>query len=143
MYTIDASVHLNALSPAEPGTGASLACLQRIVAQRRPIFSPTLLIVEVAAATARSLGSADLALRMAQALRSLPGQLWVALDDDLANEAARLGAEARLRGADAVYAAVARRFGATLVTRDQQQLERLCRLVPVLTPEELLAALPA
>jgi predicted nucleic acid-binding protein len=56
----------------------------------------------------------------------------------LGAEAAQLGAEARLRGADAVYAAVARRFGTILVTRDRQQLERLGPLLSVVTPEELL-----
>ena len=141
MFTVDASVHLNALNPSEPGSQASLACLERLVAQQNPILSPTLLLVEVAAATARSLGDAELALQIASALRDLPGQLWIPLDDELAHEAARLGAVARLRGADAVYAAVAHRFGTTLVTRDRQQLERLAGVVPVMTPEELLQTL--
>jgi hypothetical protein len=62
---------------------------------------------------------------LAPAVLGLPGQVWVALDEDLAAEAAQLGAEARLRGAAAVYAAGARRYGAALITRDQQPLERL------------------
>lgn len=140
MFTVDASVHLNALNPSEPGSQASLACLEQLISQQNPILSPTLLLVEVAAATARSLGDAELALQSASALRDLPGQLWIPLDDELAREAARLAAEARLRGADAVCAAVAHRFGTTLVTRDRQQLERLAGIVPVMTPEELLQA---
>jgi predicted nucleic acid-binding protein len=95
-------------------------------------------LVELAAATARALDDGALALELTQAVRGLPGQAWISLDDDLAVEAAHLGAEARLRGADAVYAAVARRFGATLITRDRQQLERLAPLLPVATPEEIL-----
>ena len=138
MFTLDASVHINAVNPAEPGSAASQACLQRLIEQQQPLFSPTLLLVELAAAAARALGDAALALELTQAVCALPGQVWVALDDDLAVEAAQLGAEARLRGADAVYAAVARRFGATLITRDRQQLERLRALLPVLTPEEVL-----
>ncbi len=143
MYTIDASVHINALNPAEPGSAASRACLQRLAEQHQPIFSPTLLLVELAAAAARALNATDLALELMQAVRGLPGQVWVALDDILADEAAQLGAAARLRGADAVYAAVARRFGATLITRDRQQLERLRSLLPVSTPEEVLTNLAA
>jgi predicted nucleic acid-binding protein len=138
MYTLDASVHINAVNAAEPGSAASQACLQHLIAQHQTLFSPTLLLVEVAAAAARALDDTALALVLAQGVRGLPGQVWVALDDDLAAEVAQLGAEARLRGADAVYAAVARRFGATLVTRDRQQLERLAAFVPVLTPEEIL-----
>lgn len=139
MVTLDASVHINALNAAEPGSPASQACLQRLIDQRQTLFSPTLLLVELAAAAARALDDAALALELTQAVRDLPGQVWVALDDDLAVEAAQLGAEARLRGTDAVYAAVARRYGATLITRDRQQLERLATWVPVTTPEEVMA----
>ncbi|HOT93270.1 MAG TPA: PIN domain-containing protein [Anaerolineae bacterium] len=135
MFTLDASVHINALNHTEPGSAASQMCLQRLVEQQGTVICPTLLLVELAAAVARVLDDTALALELAQAVRALPGQIWVALDDDLAAEAARLGAEARLRGADAVYAAVARRFGTTLITRDRQQLERLRDLLPVLTPE--------
>ena len=141
MYTIDASVQINALNRDEPGSAASLACLRQLVERHQPIFSPTLLLVEMATALARALDDATLALELVEALRALPGQLWIPLDADLADDAARLGAEARLRGSDAVYAAVARRFGATLVTRDRQQLERLPPLLPVLTPEEVLERL--
>ncbi len=138
MYTIDASVHINAVNTAEPGSAVSQACLQKLIEQHQALFSPTLLLVELAAATARALDDAALALELTQAVRGLPGQAWISLDDDLAAEASHLGAEARLRGAEAVYAAVARRFGATLITRDRQQLERLAPLLPVATPEEIL-----
>jgi predicted nucleic acid-binding protein len=99
---------------------------------------PTLLLVEVAAAAARALDDAALGIELAQSIYDLPGQTWAPLDESLASEAARLGAEARLRGADAVYAAVARLFGTVLVTRDRQQLERLRPLLPTQTPAEAL-----
>ncbi len=139
MITIDASVHINALNTAEAGSAVSQACLHRLIEQQQAMCSPTLLLVELAAAAARALNDDDLALELVQAVRSLPGQLWVDLDEDLAAEAAQLTAEARLRGADAIYAAVARRYGAPLLTRDRQQLERLPPSVVVLTPEEFLA----
>jgi predicted nucleic acid-binding protein len=44
----------------------------------------------------------------------------------------------RLRGADAVYAAIARRYATTLVTRDEQQRQRASDVVPCLTPQEAL-----
>ncbi len=141
MYTLDASVHINAVNAAEPGSAVSQACLQQLITQHQALFSPTLLLVELAAAAARALDDSALALELALGVRGLPGQVWVALDDELAVEAAQLGVEARLRGADAVYAAVARRYGAALITRDRQQLERLAPLVPVLTPEEVVAML--
>ena len=141
MFTIDASVHINALNPSETGSAESQLCLQRLVAMRQPLFSPTLLLVEVAAAIARVLDDADMALELTRGIQALPRQLWVPLDNDTTEMAARLGAQSRLRGADAVYAAVARRYGATLITRDHQQLERLSALVRVMTPEDVLANL--
>ena len=141
MFTIDASVHINALNPSEAGSAESQLCLQRLVAMRQPLFSPTLLLVEVVAAIARVLDDADMALELAGGIQALPRQLWIPLDNDIAEMAARLGAQSRLRGADAVYAAVARRYGAILITRDHQQLERVAALVQVMTPEDVLVNL--
>ena len=141
MYTLDTSVHINALNPAEEGSKESQTFLEQLHRRPWPVFSPTLLLVEVAAVTARALDDAGQGLALAQAVHDLPGQVWVPLDESLADEASRLAAEHRLRGADAVYAAVARRYGTTLVTRDRQQLERLRPVLPVLTPAEALTRL--
>nr|BAL56619.1 PilT domain-containing protein [uncultured prokaryote] len=143
MFVLDASVHLNALNPAEAGSAESQALLERLFGRPWPVFSPTLLLVEVAAAVARVFNDPGQGMAVARALRGLPGQVWVGLDEGLAEEAARLAAEHRLRGADGVYAAVARRYGAALVTLDRQQLERLPPDLPVLTPAQALARLEA
>ncbi len=139
IFVLDASVHLNALNPAEAGSGQSQALLERIFSKPWPVFSPMLLLVETAAAGARVFNDPSRGMAIARALRGLPGQVWVALEEDLAQEAARLAAEHQLRGADSVYAAVARQSGATLVTLDRQQLERLSPALSVLTPAEALA----
>ncbi|MFB0535451.1 MAG: hypothetical protein ACETWR_10755 [Anaerolineae bacterium] len=47
----------------------------------------------------------------------------------------------RLRGCDAIYAALARREGVPLVTWDHQQRSRAAPVVEALTPSEALAAL--
>jgi len=141
MYTIDASVHVNALNPAEAGSAASQALLESIRARGCPLFSPTLLLVEVAAAIANVLGDAERALQLAVALAGLPNQVLVSLDDALAERAAALAATARLRGADAVYAAVAQQYGTTLITLDQQQLEQLTPFLRTARPADVLSDL--
>jgi predicted nucleic acid-binding protein len=78
---------------------------------------------------------------MIQEIRVLTGQTWVSLDNLFADEAANLGAAQGLRGADAVYAAVALRHKTTLVTLDQQQFERLAGVLPVRRPGEILKEL--
>ncbi|MDW8148244.1 MAG: PIN domain-containing protein [Roseiflexaceae bacterium] len=63
------------------------------------------------------------------------------LDRALAHAAAELARTHRLRGADAVYAAVALQHGATLVSRDREHLNRLASIVPVLHPSAALMGL--
>ena len=71
-------------------------------------------------------------------LRGLSNQTLVPLDAVIEDRAVHLAATTRLRGADAVYAAVAQQYGATLVTLDRQQLERLPAVVSVLSPADAL-----
>jgi predicted nucleic acid-binding protein len=141
MFTVDASVHLNALNPAEEGCAESQAFLEVLHRDGCPVYAPTLLLAELGGAVARVLDDAHAAQAMVQAVGDLPGQNWVPLDRSLAERAAQLAAESRLRGADAVYATVALWHSAALVTRDRQQLERLEGVLSVLTPAEALAQL--
>lgn len=138
MFTVDASVHLNALNPAEAGSETSRAVLERLHGRPWPVHSPTSLLVEVVAAVARAQGDPQRGLALSRAIEALPGQIWVPLNETMAVDAARLAAERHLRGADAVYAAVARRHGSILVTRDHDQLERLPLVVAAVTPEQAL-----
>ena len=138
MYTIDASVHVSALNPAEADSATSQSFLARVRRRQIPLFCPTLLLVEVAAAIARAFGDADRAAALAAALRGLPNQTLVPLDETLADLATDLAARARLRGADAVYAAVAQQYGTTLVTLDLQQLDRLPPVVRTARPDDVL-----
>lgn len=136
MFTVDASVHVNALNREEEGSRQSRAFLETLHRGAQAVYSPTLLLVEVAAAVSRAVNDPEQAVAMAQSIRDLPGQVWIPLDVLLAEESTHLAAVSRLRGADAVYAAVASRYKTTLVTRDRQQLERLRPTLPILTPEE-------
>ena len=134
MITIDASVHISALNPSETGSAESQAFLAKVYQQALQVYAPTLLFVEVAAAIARVFDSSAHGIALAQAIRILPGYIWISLDDELAGEASIIAAEHRLRGADAVYAAVARRYRTTLVTTDQQQINRLHSFLSVCLP---------
>lgn len=141
MFTIDASVYINALNPAEEGSPESQAFLERVHRQGITVFSPTLLIVELAAVVARAFNDAQRGIAYARAVRQLPGQVWLPLDGGLVDVAMTLAAQHQLRGADAVYMAVAQQTGAILVTRDRQQRTRLPASVRAMTPAEALTLL--
>jgi predicted nucleic acid-binding protein len=65
----------------------------------------------------------------------------VALDEALGEQARALAAQYGLRGADAVYAAVAQQAGCTLISLDHEHLTRLGNIVTVHTPATALAEL--
>jgi predicted nucleic acid-binding protein len=138
-YTVDASVFLNAFNPYEAAHEDSHRLLARLQEQAVPIIVPTLLLPEVAAAISRGREDEDLARGFAAALERLPHLVWVPLDTTLAQQATGVAAQYRLRGSDAVYAAVALRFGATLVTLDREQRERVAEVLAARSPAEALA----
>ena len=137
-YTVDASVFLNAFNPYEVGHDDSRRLLARLQEQGVPIIVPTLLLPEVAAAVGRGRNDPDLARRFAGKIRQLPHLLLIPLDETLAQQAADVAAQHRLRGSDAVYAAVALRFGSTLVTLDREQRQRVAPVTPSCLPAEAL-----
>ena len=137
IYTVDASVFVNAFQAHEEGHGASRGMLASMHEEAVPLIVPTLLFAEIAGTVARGCDDSDLGRGFADAVSRLPNLLPVPLDRRLARQAAGLAAEHRLRGSDAVYAAVASRFGSVLVTRDREQHRRLADLLATRRPEEV------
>ncbi|MGC9335976.1 MAG: type II toxin-antitoxin system VapC family toxin [Anaerolineae bacterium] len=138
-YTVDASVFLNAFNRYEAGHEQSNRLLRQMQDEAVPIIVPGLLLPEVAAAVARGRDDADLARGFAVQLSRLPHLILVPVDDRLAKQAADIAAQHRLRGADAVYASVALRFGSTLVTLDEEQRQRIGQVIPTRLPAEALS----
>jgi predicted nucleic acid-binding protein len=139
-YTVDASVFVNAFNPHEAGHAASLQILSAIQERGDPVIVPTLLVPEIAAAVARATDDNAGALQYAVAAAALPHLTLVSLTAAVARQAAELAAAHRLRGADAIYVAVARRYGTTIVSRDDEQRTRGGAVVTCQTPEEALKA---
>ena len=132
--TIDASVFVNAFSPTEEGSDRSLQLITKLKSEGIPILQPTLFFPEVIASIARKKGDAKLVLELAKELRSFSRLTLIPLDENLADFASEVAANNRLRGSDAVYAAVALRFGTELITLDREQLERLPNVLSVRMP---------
>lgn len=141
IYTVDASVFLNAFNPYEPGHENSHLLLALLQERAAPIAVPTLLLPEVAAAIGRGRQDADLAREFSSNLARLPHLILVPLDAALAQQAADVAAQYQLRGSDAVYAAVALRFGSTMITLDREQQERVSDVLTTRYPAEALEEL--
>ena len=139
--TIDASVFVSAFSPAEAAHGDSKAFMMRVRDASAPVIVPTLVLPEVAAAISRGQGKPELGTAFALELVNFPNLVLVNVDEGLAKLATETAAHHRLRGSDAVYAAVALRFDSLLVTLDTEQGERLKEVLSVYSPSQALERL--
>lgn len=131
---VDASVWVSRFIPADVHHARSRQWLEDHLANGRRVLAPTLLLVEVAGAIGRRTGDPVVARRAVDSLCALPGLAWVGLPGDVRDHAAELAITLRLRGADAVYVAIADRLGVPLVTWDVEQLSRASARVVTLTP---------
>lgn len=98
------------------------------------IVAPVILLAEVASALGRGLGNPELAEYAVGILRS---RRWVELfpvTQALAIRAAKIAAEQKIRGCDAIYVALAQQLGMELVTLDGDQLDRGSAVVQTRTP---------
>ena len=98
------------------------------------IVAPVILVAEVASALGRGLGDPALA---DYAVGILLARRWVELfpvTQALATRAAKIAAEQKVRGCDAIYVALAQQLGMELVTLDGDQLDRGAAVVRTRTP---------
>ena len=132
--TIDATVFVSAFTPTEPAHQASKAFMLNLREQSIPIIVPVLVLPEISAALARGQGKPKLGLAFVQELRNFPNTTFINVDESIADLAVEIAANNRLRGSDAIYAAVALRFGTELITLDREQLDRLPKVLSVREP---------
>ena len=132
--TVDASVFVSAFTPSERAHEVSKAFMLSVREQSVPIIVPVLVLPEISAALSRGQGKPKLGLAFVQELRNFPNTTFIDVDDGIATLAAEIAAEHRLRGSDAIYVAVALRFGAELITLDKEQLDRLPKVLSVRKP---------
>jgi predicted nucleic acid-binding protein len=131
--TIDASVFVASARSDENHYLLSRKFLRD--AQSMEIYCPTLVLAECAAAIARRTDDPALAEELVSIVEDFPGINLISLDLKIARRAAETAIMHRLRGADAVYVAVAADFDATLISWDQEMLRRCPAAVATMTPE--------
>lgn len=139
MLTIDASVLVEAVLPAEAAHRDSLRFLDVIAGSGRALHEPAIAVVEVVSAVVRRTGDRALAQRAGRHLLRNPDVILHPLDMRAASHAAGLAADKGLRAADALYAAVAQQNHCRLVTLDAEIADRVRPGLDAVTPAEWLA----
>jgi len=131
---VDASVWVSRASQRDPAHERTIAWFDRQAREGAVHAAPVIVLAEVAGALARTSRSSELGLRVVTRLVDLPRLRLLAIDASIGLRAGEIAADLRLRGADAVYVAIAERLNLPLVTWDREQRERGGSLVPTLVP---------
>jgi predicted nucleic acid-binding protein len=134
MAVIDASVYIALVNAHEREHDSSWAWFEQAHAADEPIVAPVILLSEVAAALSRGVGDPTLARRVVQQLARSEMIQLIPITLAVAEQAAVIAAEHRIRGCDAVYVALAEQLNDALITLDRQQLERGAAVVTVRAP---------
>ena len=124
MPVIDASVYVSLANAADRHHELCLEWFESSLHVAEPLAAPGLLLVEVTAAIRRLTGSSKLARLVTSDIQEIGRLELYPLTAARSEAAADLAATVGVRGADAVYLALAKELGETLVTLDRQQLDR-------------------
>jgi len=135
---VDASVWVAVFRASDSHHADGLAFLEAAVAKLEDLHIPNMALAEIAGVFSRQTNNARLAARTVRAVLALPRVQRHELSEPLADRAAALAASCRLRGADAVYVALAEALEVPLITLDQEILDRSRRIVSALSPADWL-----
>ncbi len=134
MYCIDASVILSAIRPKELPSAKSQDFLNSLKQEGLKIFCPEIIIPEIASGLFRATKDAQVSHDFSLAIRDLPNFSFVAVDSRLADLAVWIITETGLRGADAIYVALAYDYQLELITLDKEQLQKGRKIIKTRTP---------
>jgi predicted nucleic acid-binding protein len=129
MIVTDASVWVSLFRLNDIHRQASMAWLMDYTAANGELIAPVLLLAEVGGAVARRTGQSHLGHAALQQLVGYSFLRFISLDQQLAQVAAEIAVDYQLRGADAIYAAVAYSLSVPLVTWDQEQIKRVQKVI--------------
>jgi predicted nucleic acid-binding protein len=133
LIVVDASVWGSYFYPTDVNHATSRAWILQQIINNTPLISPVLLLSEVGGPVSRRVGQAE-AKQAINELRGLQSVFLIDLDETLALTAASLAVDLQLRGADAVYVAVAEQLSLPLVTWDREIINRAAGVAHAQTP---------
>ncbi len=134
MIVVDASVSVSVSVPVDTFHARSVAWLRSVRAAMDDLAAPNIVLAEVAGAVARRTKSAEAGHEALRALRRISRLDILTVDESLADQAANVAANLGLRGADAVYVALADRLGCPIVTWDDEMIRKTSGVIEARQP---------
>jgi predicted nucleic acid-binding protein len=135
---IDTSVWVSRLLPHDSNHQAARTRIDSHILNGGFFVAPMIFVIEVASAIARETlppnnPQADAHKAVSQ-LYALPIMRLVPMDQALVDDATDLAADHKIRGADALFVALARQLGLPLLTFDKYQLKQPQAVVVTIRP---------
>jgi predicted nucleic acid-binding protein len=139
VLTVDANIWVATMDPREPGHADCRSFFLRARALGRTLTCPWLVVIEASAAVARKSRDPQKGYAMTKLIQRTPMLKFLDLSRVLLESSLELACRLFLRGPDAIYAAVAKHSGSTLITLDAELRQRAAVEIYCLTPLEWLA----
>jgi predicted nucleic acid-binding protein len=139
MYVIDSSIFLSGFFDHEPYHKESQKCLRYF--KENPsvsVFLPEFVIPEIGCVISRIIKKSKLGIEFAKSLRGFVNFKFIPVDRYIADLSLEIGSFLNLKGADAIFVAVAYNFNSTLISSDKEHLEKAKRLIKVIHPKDFL-----
>jgi predicted nucleic acid-binding protein len=133
-FVVDASVLVSYLYPQDIFHESSWNWLRRQVGENTPLIAPIILLTEVGGAIARRTGNSGLGRQAVEQIQQLTNFRLVPIDHRLGLLATELAVDLQLRGADAIYVAIAAQLDIPLVSWDDEQRGRASGTIQTHTP---------
>ncbi len=132
--TLDSSVLISLFNARDRQHAQTVAWFREAIADGEPLRAPVIALAEVSGAIASGTGDKQLARDVEAHIRHSPLFEFLPVAMPLAERAATIAAEHQVRGADAIYFAVAETLGDRLVTLNPRQLQRGSSVVETVRP---------
>ncbi len=134
IVVVDTSAWVSRILPQDKNHIPANAWLDNHLLSGGILAAPILLVTEVAAAVSRRTGLVALAHAAANQLYSTPNIQLEPVDQQLITSATNLAANLGLRGADALFVALAMQMAVPLVTFDKEQLTKPVGIIMTIQP---------
>lgn len=132
MVVIDASIIVAAYFEKEKFHKTAKLFLEKFMAENKTALLPEIALVEIASAISRGTKNTEYAIEFCQELRKLPNFVYMTIDESLSELAVLTASKFYLRGADAIYTALAYKHNAELATLDFEQKEKSSKIVKII-----------
>jgi len=131
MIVVDASFIVSCYFKKEKFHKKAKQFFQKLLAEKETILLPEIAFPEIASAVARGTGNSKYATEFCREIRNLPNFIFIPIDQVISEISVEIASNYFLRGADAIYVAVAYKYNGTLVTLDKKQKEGASKIVMV------------